>query len=141
MEFDSNNSPFISFQSTHPNFIITPPRFSDGETSIAAMNHPAVYMNLNGPPFPYTQQNWEEWFQIIDKESNAALAEWKETQSANGKEGERKWMSAAPVSTIREVDVQTGEERFVGNISIRRRGFLTVKDLEERYVNLSSSFF
>lgn len=44
----------------------------------------------------------------------------------------RKWIGALPLPCIREVDPQTGEQTFVGDVSVRRQGYLMVLDGEER---------
>jgi hypothetical protein len=67
MEFDSNDSPIIRLSAPHTNITITPPRYSDGEAVISMLSDPRVYMNLAGPPYPYAQKEWDEWFPIIER--------------------------------------------------------------------------
>ncbi|KAL9618610.1 MAG: hypothetical protein Q9160_006721 [Pyrenula sp. 1 TL-2023] len=85
-------------------------------------------MNLVGPPFPYTQESSEEWTKILSKATGDALKEYREAQDADGK----KWVGQLPVSAIREVDTDSGEGRFIGEVTIRRRAYETVTDPAER---------
>jgi RimJ/RimL family protein N-acetyltransferase len=126
MEFDANNTPFIRLPAPLTNIILAPPLYSDGEAVIEILNDPRVYMNLNGPPFPYEQKEWDEWFPLIQKSSSEALIEFQEVEKLRKGVGEgpkegRRWVSAgSPISAIREVDPVTGEQRFIGTISFGR---------------------
>jgi hypothetical protein len=144
MEFNQNNEPFIR---PHSNLRLMPPRLSDGEAVLHILNDPKTYMNLIGPPFPYTQKDWNGWFPIISKVSKDALAEWREVEEwgraekevrvsrhrSAAEEGGREWMGAgSTVMSIRELDQATLEESFLGEITIKRYRFLTVTNEEER---------
>ncbi|KAF7888224.1 uncharacterized protein EAF02_002765 [Botrytis sinoallii] len=121
----------------HQNLILTRPRISDARNSIIAFADPAVYLNLTGPPFPYTQDDFDSFFnEVLDKNSRVAAAELWDAKSAQ-EDGSpvQKWVGAVPFPSIREVRVgEKGEriEEFVGQIDIRRRGFVTTIDEEER---------
>ncbi|KAF5871812.1 putative gnat family protein [Botrytis fragariae] len=121
----------------HQNLILTRPRTSDAKNSIAAFANPAVYLNLTGPPFPYTQDDFDSFFnEVLDKNSRIAAAELWDAKSAQ-EDGSpvQKWVGAVPFPSIREVRVgEKGEriEEFIGQIDIRRRGFVTTIDEEER---------
>jgi len=138
MEFDENNSPFIRLPAPHTNIIITPPCYSDGDAVITVLNDPRVYMNLAGPPFPYAKKDWDERFPMIEKATSDALTEWREVaksrnEMGDGNQLEKRWMSRGlPVSAIRDVDPVTGEQKFVGDIGVRRREFMILEDQEER---------
>jgi len=89
-------------------------------------------MTLQGPPFPYTQQCWDEWYPISAKLSSDALAEYLEAEEAR-KSGEKKWVQTAiPVCSIREVDKATGKEQLIGVCDVRLREFPAVEDEEEK---------
>lgn len=73
---------------------------------------------------------------MLDKSSRLAAAELWDAKSAQ-EDGSpvQKWVGAIPFPSIREVRVgEKGEriEEFVGQIEIRRRGFVTTIDKEER---------
>ncbi|TGO65675.1 hypothetical protein BOTNAR_0075g00250 [Botryotinia narcissicola] len=123
----------------HQNLILTRPRTSDAKTSIIAFTDPAVYLHLTGPPFPYTQEDFDSFFnEVLDKNSRVAAAELWDAKSAQ-EDGSpvQKWVGAIPFPSIREVRVgEKGEriEEFIGQIDIRRRGFVTTADEEERKI-------
>ena len=125
MEFDSNDSPIIRLSAPHTNIIITPPRYSDGEAVIFMLSDPRVYMNLAGPPYPYAQKEWDEWFPIIERSSHDALLEWKEAEKSrkDGGYGKR-WVKGAPVIAIRDVDPVTREQKLIGIIGVARMDFM-----------------
>jgi hypothetical protein len=95
-------------------------------------------MNLAGPPFPYTRKDWDEWFPMIEKATSDALVEWREVdksrkENERGSGEEKRWLGEGlPVSSIREVDPVTGEQKFIGDIGIRRREFMILGDEEEK---------
>jgi hypothetical protein len=125
MEFDSNDSPIIRLSAPHTKIIITPPRYSDGEAVISMLSDPRVYMNLAGPPYPYAQKEWDEWFPIIEKGSHDALLEWREAEKSrkDGGYGKR-WVKGAPVIAIRDVDPVTREQKLIGIIGVARMDFM-----------------
>ena len=102
------------------------------------MNDPRVYMNLAGPPFPYTEKVWEEFFPIAQKSPGEALAEWKDIEKSRneaakaGEEEVKRWMGRVPVESLREIDPETKEQKYIGSISIRKTAFLGIKDKAER---------
>ncbi|EXJ59221.1 hypothetical protein A1O7_06653 [Cladophialophora yegresii CBS 114405] len=122
----------------HPTLKIalTPPRESDRDASVAGINDPAVYMNLNSPPYPYTDKDWAEWYAINGGASDANLAELKAIHQeqppsvvASRDWSTRGWLGQRPwTSTIRDVV----DGRFIGNISMGRETFMYILDPEER---------
>lgn len=128
MQFDKNDSPFIALPSPLSNIILTPKRLTDVEAALECLNDPAVYNNLVGPPFPYTHKNFEEWHNILSKVNADALREYMEMQDSPGE----KWVGQLPISAIREVDAKTGAENFIGEITLRRRGYQTTSNVTER---------
>ena len=62
MEFDKSNAPFLRLPPPHSNIILAVGRDSDGLAVISMLNDPMVYINLAGPPFPYTQAHFDAQF-------------------------------------------------------------------------------
>ncbi|KAF7911138.1 uncharacterized protein EAF01_002646 [Botrytis porri] len=121
----------------HQNLILTRPRTSDAKATIPAFANPAIYLNLTGPPFPYTQDDFDSFFnEVLDKNSRVAAAElWDATSAKEDGSPVQKWVGAVPFPSIREARVgEEGEriEEFIGQIEIRRRGFVTTIDDVER---------
>lgn len=117
MEVDSKGSLFIRLPPPHGNMIITEPHYSDGETVLVDFNNPLIYMNLAGPPFPYTSNDWDERFSRVSKTSSMTMEEWKGVEASRQKveTGAKKWVgTAVPVTAIREINNETGEEKFLG---------------------------
>ena len=86
------------------------------------LNHPAVYKNLAGPPYPYLPEHHSAKVEKLERETEMALSEFRAG----------KWASAVPVSIIRETDGESGEERVVGDFVVRRSDFFEVNDVGER---------
>jgi hypothetical protein len=127
MEFDEEGSPYIPFPPPHQSLRLTPPRYADGVNAARIHNDPKVYMNLSGPPFPYTQESWDSWWPIVSKVASDALAEFEDVQA-----GKRKWVRAgSPVMVIREMKGD-GDGELIGDIAIRMQEFLLIKDVAER---------
>jgi len=125
MEFDSNYQPFLRLPAPLQNIIMTAPRYSDGEAVIEMLSDPRVYMNLAGPPYPYGQKEWDEWFPIIDKLTKNALIEFREIQKTRQEGGDGKfWADGAPMTAIREVDPTTGEQKFIGTLDATRTNYI-----------------
>jgi hypothetical protein len=128
MEFDTHNIPFLRLPLPHISITLTTYRASDAPILISMLNHPAVYMNLAGPPFPYLQEHHDSKVKQMEVETEKALKEFREFK--NG-EGARKWASAVPFSVIRKAD-ESGEETVLGDFVFRRSDFLDVNDEKER---------
>lgn len=139
-------NPTLTLNSTNPrhkNIILTGPRTTDALATISAFADPAVYLYLVGPPFPYTQESFDFQFQVLDPATRTAVGElWDaKVEAEKGGIEERKWEdrkwvgSGLPFPTIREVVVgEDGEreERFLGGLGVRRRGYATVLDEEAK---------
>lgn len=134
MEFDGHDVPYLRLPPPLTSITLTTYRSTDAPILISMLNHPAVYMNLAGPPFPYLQEHHDSKVEKIEVETEKALKELGEFKKG---EGERKWVSAVPFSVIREVDGESGEETVVGDLVVRRSDFLDVNDEKER-VNIKS---
>jgi len=132
----------------HPTsrIILTPPNIEDCRDVVAALNDPRVYMNLNGPPYPYTEDDYLGWYRVIEEAARTNSEEmqtierwWQIAQEAEQNPGgcRRKWMGKSWwVSAIREMTSEmseSGEEtKFLGEITVRRSSFLFILDEAER---------
>jgi len=132
--------------------LLSVPQLSDGETILKALNDPRVYMNLEGPPFPYTPKDREAWHNIVKDGADLHRQQWIELMQSctddSGMGGEqnglptrndRKWIGGAQwASAIRakvpktEADAQGSTYPFIGEITIRRSGFPDIRDPEAR---------
>ncbi|KAH9217104.1 hypothetical protein DL95DRAFT_494930 [Leptodontidium sp. 2 PMI_412] len=128
MEIGSASPSFLQVPRPSTKIILTAPRISDGPEVIAIQNAPSVYMNLLGLPFPYTPADWDSWFPIYSKAvkllKNGRQRAVRETQGYKSK--------GIPFPGIREDDKKTGDETFLGEISIRRSGFIMKMDQDEK---------
>lgn len=138
LEFSSqDNEPFLRLPPPLDNFILTPPRSSDGESHVAALNDPRVYNFLIGPPYPYRQADWDQWYPTIAKGCQRSLELYcpkaplyePEVKHPSGESGDG---SQAPVRTIREIDPATGRQTYAGDIQLKKCSFVDVVDENER---------
>lgn len=129
MEFDKNNIPFIRLPHPHGTIILATSRDNDSDNAalISMLNDPEVYMNLAGPPYPYTKEHHNEKLKKINLETEKSLSELRELQLK-----QRRWVAGSPFTVIREIDPQTLEETVVGDFVIRRSDFLFVNNAEDR---------
>ena len=121
---------------------LTAPRESDGLAVVAAFNDPRVYLNLNSPPFPYTEKDWAERYAEISINSEQNLAnlqvirEQHRTLRASQDWSKREWLGQTKwTSTIREVaDAETSpyNGKFAGEIGVQRESFIYIHDADER---------
>jgi hypothetical protein len=132
MEFDESNTPFLRLPLPHSNIILAIGRDSDGPAIISMLNDPAVYMNLAGPPFPYTQAHFDARFQETSSEIEIALAEFRDIEASRGELNGRKWVNGIPFSVIRKINPQTGKDTLIGDFYIRRNGFIEIENEEDR---------
>ncbi|EXJ71447.1 uncharacterized protein A1O5_05255 [Cladophialophora psammophila CBS 110553] len=126
--------------------VLTPPRESDGAAVIRGLNDPKVYMNLNGPPYPYTERDRDEWYTKVSREWKQNCAELnaiREREQASPSAGEigtpsdwsqRPWLGGHWTSPIRHIEEsETGIiEKFIGDIGVERESFLYIVDAEEK---------
>ncbi|KIW38052.1 uncharacterized protein PV06_10023 [Exophiala oligosperma] len=119
---------------------LTPPRREDDDVVIAALNDPRVYMNLSSPPYPYTSDDRRSWFAHIEKiaQHNAfGIGQFKKQPylvSGAQAGGAVPWLGEVGwAATIREIVAEAdGNERYLGEITVSRSGFLFVLDVAER---------
>jgi hypothetical protein len=147
--------PGLRIRVLHPTsrIILTPPNIADGRDVVAALNDPRVYMNLNGPPYPYTDEDYLGWSEVVEEAARTSSEEMrtirrfsKIAQDAEQNAGgcQRKWMGRSWwVSAIRELRSErsdTGEEtKFLGEITVRRSNFLYILDEAERQNKLDEN--
>ncbi|OQV04342.1 Acetyltransferase GNAT domain-containing protein [Cladophialophora immunda] len=117
---------------------LTPPRESDGAAVILGLNHPKVYMNLNGPPYPYTEQDRQEWYAKISSNWKQNWSELvtirKREQSTPADYSQRSWLGRHWTSTIRHFEESDTDSygKFIGEIGVERESFLYILDEEQR---------
>ena len=128
----------------HPTLkiVLTRPRESDGASVIAALNDPRVYLNLNTPPFPYTEKDWADRYAKVSRVSDDNLADLQaihEQQRILGTTQDwqkRKWLGQRQwTSTIRELangGAEPMDGKSLGEIGVQRQSFIHVVDAEER---------
>ncbi|KAJ7483175.1 GNAT domain-containing protein [Mycena latifolia] len=126
LEFSTTTGePFLRLPAPFTNIIITPPRMSDVEPSLAILKNRAVSIWM-GPPMStieYTAARAETWLAKVKQETDAAL---QEVQSApNGP------FSGCPVRHIREVQ-EDGTDVFIGDIGLGRSAWPEVLDANEK---------
>ena len=138
LEFSSqDNEPFLRLLPALDNFILTPPRSSDGEPVVESMNDPRVYNYLIGPPFPYPRSDWDKWYPAIVKGCQRSLELYypnapyhaPEVELQGGESGDA---GQAPVRIIRETDPMTAKQTFVGDVVIRKSTFSEILDKNEK---------
>lgn len=132
MEFDNDNIPFLRLPHPHNNKILTVRRDSDGPALISMLNHPDVYMNLAGPPFPYTQSHYDAHTKETSGGVDLALSEFREIEGFRGDQNGKKWVSGVPFAIIREDDPQTETSTVLGDFIVGRSGFFEVKDEDDK---------
>jgi len=132
MEFDQNNTPFLRLPPPLSTIILATSRDSDGPAIISMLNDPAVYINLAGPPFPYTQAHYHARVEEMSGRIETALAEFREVEASRGDPNGKKWISGVPFTVIREINPQTGESTVLGDCHVTRNDFFEVEDEEER---------
>lgn len=121
--------PFLRLPSPHENIIITPRRLEDVPSIVSALNDPRVYRTLEGPPFPYTEEDAISW---LAKTKGIADEIYQELQeAANAGLQDLKLVEGCPVRTLREVQ-EDGTDLFLGDIGCDRCGYPDVVDEEEK---------
>lgn len=124
--------------------VLTAAKHSDGPSVIRALNDPRVHLNLDRPPFPYTEDDWESWFKHVRDINETSRQEWQ-AMVAEDQDNERsrrrtRWIgSKAWSSTIRVRDVRSDAplandktEVMIGSIDVHRSGFPGILDGQEQ---------
>lgn len=114
---ERTGEPFLRLPSPHENIIITPRRLEDVPFIVSALNDPRVYRTLEGPPFPYTEEDAISW---LNKTKGAADEIFQELQeAADAGLQDLKFVEGCPVRTLREVR-EDGTDLFFGRHRVRQ---------------------
>lgn len=119
--------PYLRLPAPNDNIIITPPRATDVDATVALMNDERVAMNLASPPYPYLHEHAVWWVGTQVEENREATEEIEQAMSSGKEEF---ILSKSPVQSLREVK-ESGEEVFIGDVSIRRSNYFHIRDAEE----------
>ena len=133
---EKTNEPYIQLPAPHTSIRITPPRLSDAPANTLILQHPSVYLNLIGPPFPYEEKHAVEFITSTLVWVEPELERMKVAREANGgKELPVDYIArVCPMKSIREVR-DDGTEVFIGDVTLDRSGFddlVVVPDDPER---------
>jgi len=124
-----DNEPYIPLPAPHENIRITPCRMTDAEPMFECLNHPAIYPNLVGPPYPYERTDGELW---LAKQQERSAPDWRYftgDESAPIQDG--KIFDYTPLWVIREVQ-SDGSQTFVGVADIVRSSFMDEADEQRK---------
>lgn len=143
MEFDSDDKPYLRLPPPNTSITLTAYRPDDAPILISMLNHPAVYMNLAGPPFPYLQTHHNSKVEQLEVDQRTAVKEFREFVKQRGKQ--RKWVGTVPFTVIRENtgvcegggdngEREEGQGTAIGDLVFRRSDFYDINDEKEREV-------
>ncbi|OAL67545.1 hypothetical protein A7C99_1409 [Trichophyton rubrum] len=138
MDFDllydrPGGEPYLTIPG-HPNIIITPPRIEDASDLISILNNFEVAIWLQGPPYPYPVEEARQYLRTVSIPSSVQIRKEIEAHNSSinggghGNETTNHFLSGCPVTSIREVDPETGKESLIGCIGIRRNDFYEIED-------------
>ncbi|KAF7714934.1 N-acetyltransferase domain-containing protein [Penicillium ucsense] len=143
----SNGEPYLRLPEPHTNIIITPHRPEGMDETSAALtqmlNDPAIALNLQNTPYPYTRSHAEDWIKANLEEQQhmlAALREELDQQSMKASASEvgnertihkspAQIVDFCPFTCIREVvESENGNEGpfkdvLIGDIRLARSSF------------------
>ncbi|KAJ7132353.1 acyl-CoA N-acyltransferase [Mycena epipterygia] len=126
LEFNATTGePFLRLPAPFADIIITPPRMSDVEPSVAILRDPLVHswMGSRGPGASYSAAQAEGWLTKIKAETDAVMAELRAAPTGPA--------SGCPVRHLRAVQAD-GTDIFIGDVVLSRSGWTEVLDAEER---------
>ncbi|KIV89042.1 hypothetical protein PV10_08656 [Exophiala mesophila] len=128
--------------------VVTAAKHEDGPTVIRALNDPRVHLNLDQPPFPYTEADWESWFKHVKEINDRTREEWQAMATSDEKRdvetsrstrwiGSKGWGSMIRVRVAKSDASVFGNnsdrtEVMIGTIDVRRSGFPGVVDRQEQ---------
>jgi len=132
--FDTSrdNEPYIPLPFPHDNIRLTPWRLTDADSTVSILNHPAVYPNLVGPPYPYKKEDGEWWVDEQLKQFAPNRQYFTGDETAPIKDG--RIFDYSPTPVIREVQAD-GSQVFLGVAEIVRSSFMSEAD-EQRKAEL-----
>ncbi|KZV65568.1 hypothetical protein PENSPDRAFT_586635 [Peniophora sp. CONT] len=130
LEWDATrNEPFLRLPAPHSHIILTPPRMSDAEQNVEALNDPKVYNGLSSPPWPMTLEDATWWSTKIVGEWNEQLPQLEEA-AARGEDAPLVTFGFCPVRAIR--DSTKEDQPFLGDLQLGRTQFEWEADEDER---------
>ncbi|KAJ7036515.1 GNAT domain-containing protein [Mycena alexandri] len=122
----TTGEPFLRLPPPFSNIIITPPRMSDVEPSVAIMDDPAVAPFMGNRLGQYTPEKAERWLAKVKAQTDAVVEELRTGAAETGGP-----VSGCPVRHIRE-ERADGTEVYIGDVGLVRSGWPEVHDVEER---------
>jgi hypothetical protein len=119
----TTGEPFLRLPAPFSNIIVTPPRMSDVEPSVAIMGDPAVaqWMGRIGPGSTYTTARAEAWLTALKAQTDAMVEELRGAGPVSG----------CPLRHIRE-ERADGTDVFIGDVGLVRSSWTEVLDAEQR---------
>lgn len=125
-----NGEPYLQLAAPFSSIRITPPREADAPAATAIIQDPLVYTFLQGPPFPFTEQDALDYIRIIKPGCDKVFLEIKPYLDQGIADF---FASGCPVRSIREVQAD-GTEIYIGDIGIDRSGYeeLALSDANEQ---------
>ncbi|KAK7033129.1 Acetyltransferase, GNAT family [Favolaschia claudopus] len=122
----STGEPYLRLPAPFSNIILTPPRMTDVDESVAILSDPEVakWLGPTGPGSTYTTEKAQGWLTQLTAKTDEMVKEL-------GGSTEPHPVSGCPLRHIRQVGAE-GTERFLGDINITRSSFIEVPDVEER---------
>jgi len=131
LQFDlSRGEPFLRLPNPNDNIIITPPRMNDAPYAVQYLNDLSIVKWLEGPPYPYTEDDADSWMRMIKGTSDGVLKELREAAEADPG-GPLITVGGCPVRAIREVK-EDGSQVFIGDVGGHRCLFAGVEDPVEK---------
>ncbi|EGD96867.1 hypothetical protein TESG_04295 [Trichophyton tonsurans CBS 112818] len=138
MDFDllydrPGREPYLTIPG-HPNIIITPPRIEDASELIGILNNFEVAIWLQGPPYPHPVDEARQYLRTVSIPGSLQIRKEIEAHNSSvnggghGNETTNRFLSGCPVTSIREIDPETGKETLIGCIGIRRNDYYEIED-------------
>ena len=123
--------PYLRLAKPLSNIIITPHRLNQLEETIDAkvqlLNDPKIFLNLDGPPYPFLREHEEEWVKMKCEAGEPVLKALAMEFETSFKE--QQYFDFCPFTVIREVteqDSKTGDplkDILIGDVGIDRSVF------------------
>jgi len=119
--------PYLRLPAPLDNIILTPPRMTDADATVAIMNDEGVAMKLASPPYPYLHEHAISW---LEKETERNRCAMEEIDRATRSSAGEVFFSECPVQSIRE-EKEDGEEVYIGDVRLARTTYFNILDGEE----------
>ncbi|KAK2861434.1 hypothetical protein FQN49_004200 [Arthroderma sp. PD_2] len=133
LQFDrARGEPYLTVP-THPNIIIAPHRLSDGDALVGMLNDYSIAKWLHGPPYPFALKDTGKILKMAIERTERIMSEMEndDSQSEDG-ETKKRFFRTCPLNTIREIQPETGEQKLIGCMGIKKDLFLEIQDDAER---------